>query len=89
MASFDRAFRHIQRGGLNAVAEQEFLAAREFIDRRNEASQEAVRRLLGRAGLELRGLAFGGVRHAGRMAQVGVHRAPFGQFLPICFLRGA
>jgi len=42
---FHKRFEHVERRGLNPIAEQELLAARKFLDRGNEPENELKMRL--------------------------------------------
>lgn len=42
VSRLDQAFKHFQRRILHAVPERDFLAAREFLDRRHQPTQELI-----------------------------------------------
>jgi hypothetical protein len=50
VGGLDQRFEHVERDGFDAVADREFVALGEFLDRRHQPRQELVVRLDRRAG---------------------------------------
>jgi hypothetical protein len=71
ISRLDQPLQHIERGGLDSVAEQELLAAWEILDRGDKPAQKAVHRFERGANGTLRVRDASGLEHRSRMRRVG------------------